>query len=62
MSPAADGQVPRRAFGVPKMTSDTLGGTMREAAQQFCAQGRDGARLSDDARFFCGGNTKLLAK
>lgn len=63
-SPTADGQVPPRVFAVPNITPDTLEvwDDARDAAREFWAQGRDDARLSDDARSFCGSNAQLLAK
>lgn len=63
-APTADGQVPLRAFAAPKATSDTLDvwEDARDAARQFWAQASEDGRVSDDARFFCAGNAKLLAK
>jgi hypothetical protein len=63
-APTADGQVPPRAFAVPKMTSDRLDvwDEARDAAHQLWAKGSDDPRLSDDARFFCASNAQLLAK
>ena len=63
-APTADGQVPPRVFEAPNVTSDTLDvwDDARNAARQFWAQGSDDARLSDDARFLCASNARLVAK
>jgi hypothetical protein len=63
-SPAADGQVPPRAFAVPAIAPDTLDvwDDARDAAREFWAQGSDDARLSDDVRAICASNAQLLSE
>jgi len=62
-APTADGQVPRRAFTMPSVTSDTLDvwDDARDAAREFWRRGHDDLRLSDDARAICAGNARLLS-
>jgi len=63
-APTADGQVPPRLFSVPWVTSDTLDvwDEARSAAREFWSRGSDDTRLSDDVRFACAGNARLLAQ
>jgi len=63
-APTADGQVPRRVFAVPKITSDTLDvwDDAMDAAREFWARGSKDERLSDDVRAICGNNAELLAR
>lgn len=62
-APTADGQVPRRGFTEPTVTSDTLDvwDDARTAARQLWARGSEDARLSDDVRGMCARNARLLA-
>jgi len=63
-APTADGQVPPRVFAVPNVTSDTLDvwDDARRAAREIWARGSDDARVSDDVRFACASNARLLTK
>jgi hypothetical protein len=61
-APAADGQVPRRVFVVPHVTSDTLDvwDDARHAARAFWGRASDDARVSDDMRRSCASNAQRL--
>jgi hypothetical protein len=62
-APTADGQVPPRAYAVPKVTSDTLDvwDDARDAARELWARGSDDPRVSEDVRMICASNAKILA-
>jgi hypothetical protein len=63
-APSDDGQVLPRVFAVPRVTADTLDvwDDARGAAAEFWGRGSDDPRLSDDIRFACATNARLLAK
>lgn len=62
-APSADGQVASRIFALPHATADTLDvwDDARMAAREFWQRASDDGRLSDDGRFVCAVNAKLLA-
>ena len=62
-APTPDGQVPARAYAVPKVTPDTLDvwDDARDAARELWARGSEDPRISDDVRVICASNATMLA-
>jgi hypothetical protein len=63
-APLADGQMPPRAFALPRATSDTLDvwDDARLAACEFWGRASDDVRLSDDVRSLCAANADALRR
>jgi hypothetical protein len=62
-APAADGQLPARAFAPPPATADTLDGwdDARRAAREFWQRASDDSRVSNDLRQASALNARTLA-